>query len=286
LLNLFFQRLTRFAQAHTPEQIGFWLLILLTASLIGLLNPHPSLARTGLSAIQSRGKLIVGVKENLPPLGFRDSQNQLQGLEIEIARQLAVELLGDASAVEFKPLLNQDRLQALFDGEVDLLVARLTTTDARLRLVDFSDPYYVDGAAFLTRADQSDLRLGDLQPQTVAVLNGSDTISTVRALLPQVQLRGVDSYQAGESLLASGAVTAFAADASLLTGLAQENPGYRLLPTLISAEPLAIATPKGKQQQDLRQQVSQAVKRWRTNGWLAQQIGRWGLPIEGLPRSY
>lgn len=285
-LNRLFQRLNLAAQVIWPRRLGFSLVVLLTASLIGLLSAEGSAARTDLSQadlrqIQRRGTLIVGVKDNLPPLGFRNSQNQLQGLEIAIARQLAEELLGDPTAVELKPLLNQDRLQSLFDGEVDLLVARLSITDARLRLVDFSRPYYIDGAAFLTQDSQ--MRLGDLQQQTVAVLNGSDTIPTVRALLPNVRLRGVESYLEGERLLGSGAVAAFAADASVLTGLAQEQPNYTLIPTLISAESLSVATPKGRQHQALRQQVNQAIERWQTNGWLRQQITQSGLPAEGFP---
>lgn len=266
--------------------------MLLTAGLLGLLRPDPGLARSlSLDQIQSRGRLIVGIKDNLRPLGFRNSQGQLQGLEIEIAQQLAAELLGDAAAVELKPLLNQDRLTALLNGEVDLLVARLSITDARLRLVEFSRPYYVDGAAFLTKASSTPARstparspeLNDLQQQTVALLNGSDTIAAVRALLPNLRLRGADSYIEAEQLLAAGEVEALAADASVLTGLAQTQPNYALIPTLISAEALAIATPKGLQQQELRRRVNQAVERWQTNGWLQQQIARWGLPAAGLP---
>jgi len=263
------------------------LLILLSASLV-LLHANAGLARpSALRQISHRGTLIVGVKENLPPLGYRDSQNQLQGLEIEITRQLAVELLGADATVEFKPLLNQDRLAALLNGEVDLLVARLSVTEARLRLVEFSSPYYIDGTAFLTPASSTpehQMRLDDLRQQSVAVLNGSDTIPTVRSLLPDLQLQGVDSYVEAQTLLDAGAVAAIAADASVLTGLTQENPNYALIPTLISAEALGIAMPKGQQYQDLHQQVNQIVERWQTNGWLRQQIAKAGLPAVGLPR--
>lgn len=281
LLNRLFQGTNLFAQAIWPRRIGFLLVVLLTTGLIGLLHADPGMTRGSSLRLNSQGKLTIGIKDNLRPLGFRDSQGELQGMEIEIARQLGVELLGDAAAVELKPLLNQDRLDALFNGEVDLLVARLSATDARLRLVDFSRPYYIDGAAFLTR--NAERRLGELRQQTVAVLNGSDTIATVRSLLPDLRLRGVDSYVEAEKLLAAGEVEAFAADAAVLTGIAQENPNYRLIPTLISAEVLGIATPKGLQHQALRQQVNQAVERWQTNGWLKQQIDQWGLPEAGLP---
>jgi polar amino acid transport system substrate-binding protein len=129
-------------------QVGFSLLVF-------VLGGAGAIHAAELSEIQDRGYLIVGVKDNLRPLGFTDEQpdgqHQLQGFEIDLARQLAADLLGDAQAVEFKPLLNQDRLNALLEGEVDVLIARMTITDARTRLIAFSRPYYVDGTAFLAK---------------------------------------------------------------------------------------------------------------------------------------
>lgn len=235
-----------------------------------------------LDEIRDRGYLIVGVKDNLRPLGFKNSQNQLQGFEIDIARQLATDLIGDGADVEFKPLLNQDRLDALLSGEVDLLVARMSITDARSRLVDFSRPYYIDGAAFVTHNNEIQ-SLRDLRQQTVAVLTGSDTIPTVRSLLPSVRLQGVESYLEAKNLLDSGQVAAFAADATVLSGWVQEYPEYHLIPTLISAESLAVAMPKGAQYDELRREVNQSVERWLTNGWLRQRITTWGLPTDGFP---
>lgn len=251
--------------------------------LLGLLLAGTSSVQAAeLSEIEDRGHLIVGVKDNLRPLGFKDSQNQLQGFEIDIARQLAADLLGDQQAVVFKPLLNQDRLSALLAGEVDVLVARMTITDARTRLVAFSRPYYVDGTAFIARnsAIQS---LRDLQQQTIAVFSGSDTIPSLRSLLPSVRLQGVETYAEAQMLLETGQVAAFASDATVLTGWVQEEPQFHLIPTLISAEALAVAMPKGAQYKDLQQQVNESVSRWQTNGWLRRRISAWGLLAEGFP---
>jgi polar amino acid transport system substrate-binding protein len=256
-------------------QVGFSLLLL-------ILSSTHSADAAELDEIQDRGYLIVGVKDNSRPLGFKDSQDQLQGFEIDIARQLAADLLGDAQAVEFRPLLNQDRLNALLDGEVDVLIARMSITAARARLVTFSRPYYVDGAAFVTR-DSTIQSLRDLRQRTIAVLSGSDTIPTIRSLLPSVRLQGVETYAEAQTLLENGQVDVFAADATVLTGWVQEAPHYHLIPTLISAEALAIAMPKGVQYDELRREVNQAVERWQSNGWLRQRISAWGLLSEGFP---
>ncbi|MEB3358654.1 MAG: transporter substrate-binding domain-containing protein [Synechococcales bacterium] len=230
-----------------------------------------------LSEIQDRGYLIVAVKDSVRPLAYRDEAGELVGLEIDLARQLAAVLLGDANAVQLLPVSNQERFPALLNDEVDLVIARTTVTVPRARIVDFSLPYYLDGTALVT-LDPTAQRLADLATANIAVLYGSTTIDALRSLLPNARLVGAESYQEALAAVAAGEVTAFAADASVLTGWVQENPQYRLLPTLLSGEALAIAMPRGLQYDELRQRVNGAIEQWYADGWLQERINYWGLP--------
>jgi polar amino acid transport system substrate-binding protein len=47
---------------------------------------------------------------------------------------------------------------------------------------------------------------------------------------------------------------------------------------LLSAEPLAIALPKGLQHESLRQAVEQALGQWQQSGWLRSLAQQWSLP--------
>lgn len=235
-----------------------------------------------LKEIKRRGHLIVGVKDNLRPLGFRDQSGELEGLEIDLAHWLAAQLLGDAGAVELKPLTNQERLSALLDDQVDVVIARLTATVSRSRLIDFSTPYYLDGTALVSRNGELQ-SLADLRQQPIAVLTGSDTIAVVRSYLPTADLVGVESYEQAKTLLDTDQAAAFAADATVLAGWVQEYPQYHLVPTLLSAEALAVGMPRGLQYDDLRRQVDAAIVQWQTTGALAERILHWGLPETGIP---
>ncbi len=229
-----------------------------------------------LDTIRRRGYLIVAVKDNLPPLGFQDASGTLQGLEIDLARQLAMELLGRPEAVELRPVTNQARLAALLADEVDVVIARMTLTASRARLVDFSETYYLDGTALITR-DSTIQRVAHLRHRAIAVLEHSSTIAVVRSRLPRAQLVSVRSYQDALTLMEAGQVAAFAADASVLIGWAQGNPNYQVLPERLSGEPLAIAMPRGQRYQSLRQQVNQTLLRLKETGWLGDRIRFWGL---------
>ncbi|MBW4513828.1 MAG: transporter substrate-binding domain-containing protein [Timaviella obliquedivisa GSE-PSE-MK23-08B] len=240
----------------------------------------PVATAADLAEIRERGYIIVGVKDNLRPLGFRNAAGQLEGLEIDLARQIAQDILGNAEAITLQPLTNSNRIPALLADEVDLVIARVTATPSRARLVDFSTPYYLDGTTFIAR---SALTLKDLQQQSIAVLNGSETIAVVRSRFPQARLVGVDSYEAAQELLEANQVSAFAADATVLTGWVQEFPQYYLLPQLVSTAALAVAMPRGLQYEDLRQRVNGAIINWQAQGFLRQSILNWGLPAEGIP---
>jgi polar amino acid transport system substrate-binding protein len=227
--------------------------------------------------IQRRGYLTIAVKDNLRPLGFRDVDGNLQGLEIDLAKRLALDLLGKADAVKFQPVANRDRLSVVFNNKVDLAIARVTATESRARLVSFSVPYYFDGAVIVTK-DAAVSQLSDLANKKIAVIKNSSTIAQVRYYVPKAELVGVNSYQEGRSLTENNTVVAFAADASVLSGWVQEYPQYRLLPTKLSTEPLSVVMPKGLQYDQLRRQVNEAIAKYTAEGWLQERVQYWGLP--------
>jgi polar amino acid transport system substrate-binding protein len=229
-----------------------------------------------LKEIQQRRKLIVAVKDNLPLFGFRDGAGNLQGLEIDIARKLATEIFNNTESVQLIPVANQDRLKVAIDSTVDLTIARVTITATRSRVVDFSRYYYLDGTGIIT--NQANIKTNsDLVGKKVAILNNSTTIATLQYIIPQAKLVGVDSYQQAQELLATGKVSAVAADRSLLIGWRKTDSSYHLFPDKLSTEALGIVIPKGMQYDPLRQLVDRSIERWQTEGWLQQRIQYWGL---------
>ncbi|MGI8500181.1 MAG: transporter substrate-binding domain-containing protein [Hassallia sp.] len=231
--------------------------------------------------IKQRGYLHIAVKNNLQPLGFTNVSGKLQGLEIDLAKALAQDLLGKENAVKLKPVTNRDRMTVVLNNQVDLTIARVTATESRARLVSFSVPYYFDGTVLLTK-DASAQRLADFARRKIAVLKNSSTIAEVKYYIPNAELVGVNSYEEARSLLEKNNCDAFAADASVLSGWVQQYSGYRLLSTKLSTQPLSVVMPKGLQYDELRQRVNEAIARYIANGWLTERVKYWGLPQSEL----
>lgn len=245
------------------------------AIALGAITPQSTMAREW-SKIKSSGELKVAVKDNLRPLGFVDESDEWTGLEIDIARKLAEELLGESDAIELLAVDNQERLQVVLAEQVDIAIARVAITTPRSRIVDFSPYYYIDGTGIITKNIEVKNAVG-LASSKIAVLNNSATIAVVRNKLPNATLIGVDSYQAALELLETNQADGFAGDRSILTGWIQEYPEYQLLPERLSGAALAVAMPKGLQHKELRSQVNRAIANWKKSGWLQERIEYWGL---------
>ena len=243
---------------------------------IALATAPQAIAARELSEIVSEGKLKVAVKDDVRPLGFTDRAGNLVGLEIDIARKLAEELLKNSEAIEFVPVNNTERLQVILEDEVDLAIARVAVTTPRSRIVDFSPYYYLDGTGIVTKNTEIE-NTDDLTQSRIAVLENSATIAVVRNRLPNATLIGADSYQQALELIETDRADAFASDRSILTGWVQEYPTYNLLPERLSGAGLAVVMPKGLQYRELRSQIDSAIAKWKKSGWLEERVEYWGL---------
>lgn len=254
-----------------------WAAVVTLGMVWGVQWSVPLVFAADLETIKARGHVVVGVREHWRPLSFRTPEGELVGLEVDLARQLAQTIFNTPEAVVLKPVTNQERIPALLTDEVDLIIAGLTVTTGRGRLVHFSLPYYLDSAGLLVSGPPWQ-GASQLQGGTLGVLQGSSTLAALRYHLPGANLLPLATYQQGFDALAGGQIDALAADLSVLVGWQQQQQGYRLLPDRLSVEPLAIALPKGQQFRSLHTLVNQAIDGWYTSGWLAQRIDFWGLP--------
>ncbi|MEU2743411.1 glutamate ABC transporter substrate-binding protein [Streptomyces sp. NPDC007095] len=119
-------------------------------------SPAPSSDESGktITAIKQRGYLSVGVDQNSYRWGYRDPNNtakssDLEGFDIDLAHEIAQEILGDPNAVRFHAIPTNQRIPAIKSGQVDMVVRTMTITCSRLKDVAFSAPYFLTGQQVL-----------------------------------------------------------------------------------------------------------------------------------------
>jgi ABC-type amino acid transport substrate-binding protein len=178
--------------------------------------------------VKARGKLIVGVKTDYPPLGFLDKKGVNKGFDIDIAKALSKEFFGNEDAVEFVSVTSENRIPFLRSGKIDVIAATLTITEQRKKDVDFSIPYFITGLTILVRADSKITKYQDLAGKKVATIRGSTGDIAIGELVPDAErLKFERNFEALQALK-ERRVEAFVQDFVLLFNLLQKNPRLKM----------------------------------------------------------
>ena len=209
--------------------------------------PQPGQMPAGstMKAIQDSGKLIAGVDQNTFLFGFRNpTTNQLEGFDIDRVREIAKAIFGDPNAVQFKVLTSNDRIPALRDGKVHVVVRTMTATCTRWQDINFSAIYYVAGQRLLVDQTSKVESLDDLNGQKVCAAEGSTSIKTIdehpAGPIPVQVANWTDCLV----MLQQGQVAAVSTDDTILSGMVAQDPNVKMVGPRFTAEPYGMGIPK------------------------------------------
>ncbi|HIT72085.1 MAG TPA: amino acid ABC transporter substrate-binding protein [Candidatus Fimicola cottocaccae] len=121
-------------------------------------------------------KIIVGLDDTFAPMGFRDENGELTGVDVELANAVSEEL---GIPFEFQPIDWSMKETELNNGTVDLLWNGYTITDERKEVVSFTDPYLENRQIVVTMADSDINSIADLAGKTVAAQDMSSAVDAI-----------------------------------------------------------------------------------------------------------
>lgn len=230
-----------------------------------------------LTKITERGNLIVGVRDDTAPFGFRDKNGNLIGLDIDIAKTIAKNILGDENKINLVPVTASNRIGKLNSGEVDILVATMSITDNRLQILDFSNPYYIAGQAILTKSSSKATRLKDFKGKKLIIVFGSTSEENLRTNVPDIEVLGFKTYNEAYNALKAGKADGIVSDDTILMGYTLNDKSVKLLPKRYSQEPYAVAFRKEKESQRLIEKVDYIIDSMQNTGKLRKLQEKWGI---------
>jgi ABC-type amino acid transport substrate-binding protein len=206
-----------------------------------------SMAMAGtLEDIKARGKLIACVLGDYKPFGYYDAGGKHVGLDLDIARMFAKALLGDENKVELVPVTSAERIPSLQEKKVDMIIATMTITDERRKLVDFSEPYFLSGSLVLTSKSSSIRNLADLRGKTIGLLHGTVQVDDMEELAPTAERVGFDTSDEAVAALKSGQTDAYTDDDMFVITLVHDDAGLKAVGDPFKPRPLGIAVRKGE----------------------------------------
>ncbi|MFC9897956.1 glutamate ABC transporter substrate-binding protein [Nocardia sp. NPDC127579] len=244
-------------------------------------------AGTPMAAIVANGRVRIGVDQNTYLFGFRNpTTGELEGFDIDIAREIAYSLFGDRAKVELRSVTAAERATALRDGQVDLIARTYSATCQRRRDVDFSGVYYRAAQRIAAPAKSGIRSSVDLAGKRVCVATGTTAAGPLFTLPVRMTVLGVTNWTDCLAAIQQGHVDAISADEPILHGLVAQDRHLTVLAESIGSGAYAIGVAKDKP--ELVRFVNGVIERIRVDGsWeriYAAHLSQLG-PSQGPPAT-
>jgi ABC-type amino acid transport substrate-binding protein len=229
---------------------------------------------TGGADTARRGQLVVGIDPDSAPMCFNDG-GQIKGIEADFARMLAKEL---GLKPVFVGLPFSDLRGELSAGRIDIIMAGMSVTEARRRMVDFTEPYTTIGQCVMVRRDRFD-QLGawaaiDHADTRIAVENGTTGEAYARSTFREARVYALPSLDDAIAHLRVGKVDALIHDSAILQWRAKHRPDtFAMVPGERTTEPIAWAIRKGNTR--LKNRVNDILAQWKRDGVVEEVLNRW-----------
>ncbi|MEV5116201.1 transporter substrate-binding domain-containing protein [Peribacillus frigoritolerans] len=227
-----------------------------------------------LAQVKEKDKIVFGVKNDTRLFGLKNpSTGEVEGFDIDIAKALAAEILGDENKVEFKEVTSKTRMALLNNGDIDAIVATMTITEDRKKEVDFTDVYFDAGQSLLVKKGSDIKGIDSLKGKKVLAVKGSTSSINIREKAPEAQVLEFENYSEAFAALKSGQGDTLTTDDSILYGMADEDPSYELVGGTFTEEPYGIAVKKGNS--EFVEELNKALKSLKDSGKYDEIHDKW-----------
>ena len=249
-----------------------FLVILLNVFLITIFfTGCNSKDQTTMEKIEDKGEMTFAMTGGYPPFNFINDDGDLDGFDIDIANALAKEM-----GVKAIPITTawDGIIGGLLSNRFDTIIGSMSITDARLEKVNFTNPYYYDGAQFFTTSTSGINSITDLVDGKVGVVTGTtfhEALSEMDNIGQIMQFESdVDNIMALEQGRIDGLVT------GRFVGLqAPEKYGVDLIPAgdMLYSEKIGIAV--RKEDSDFLDALNKALDTIVKNGTYDEISQKW-----------
>ncbi|WP_412989781.1 glutamate ABC transporter substrate-binding protein [Pediococcus siamensis] len=261
----------------------------LLASMVALLlvlsscGTKKASSQSVLTRAKQTDTIVWGVKADTKLFGLMDvKDSQIKGFDVDIAKALTKQILGSKGKASFIQVSSQTRIPLLKNGNIDAVIATMTITPDRQKVVDFSDHYFNAGQSLLVKKGSPIKSVKDLNKSGTQVLavTGANSVANFEKVAPKAKVLELQDYAQALQALKSGQGKALTTDNGILLGMAVENPGYQVVGGTFTKEPYGIAVNKG--QKAFVKKINQALKEIRKNGEYDRIVKKWFGNIAGF----
>ena len=248
-------------------------LVLASLMLVGMLSACGSAKDDELQLVE-KGKLIMSTNAAFPPYEMKTDDGGFAGIDVEIAQAIA-DKLGLELVIDDMDF--DAALLAVQQGKSDIVMAGVSVTNDRKKVMEFSDSY-ATGIQVVIVKEGSDVTMDNLGEKMIGTQRGT-TGYIYASDTPENDGYGEDhvtAYDNGASAvkaLLNGQVDCVIIDKAPAQEYVKANPGLTLLDGNWVEEDYAIGFGKGNT--ELRDQVNDALKELKEDGTIQKIIDKY-----------
>ncbi|WP_155799363.1 glutamine ABC transporter substrate-binding protein GlnH [Bartonella tamiae] len=116
--------------------------------------------------------LIFATDTAFVPFSFKQGDDYV-GFDVELWDAIAKDM---GVTYKLQPMDFAGIVPGVQAGQIDVAMAGMSITDARAKVVDFSDPYYNSGLLLLVRADSDIKSVDDIDGKIIALKTGTGSV--------------------------------------------------------------------------------------------------------------
>lgn len=241
----------------------------------------PADATAPIEKIEKRGRLIVGVDQAQYLLSFQDPvHSEQRGFEVDIAREIARDIFGDPKAVEFRYVDSSNRLLALQNGTVDIVIRSVSITRERQEQTLFSVPYLDTYTRLAVRRDSGITGPDDIGSRTICTTGNSVSIEEARRHAPDAPKLVARNWTDCLLALQQHQADAIIGDDRILAGIRAQDPFVEVLPDTMHHDHYGVAA--AREEEGIIKRVNATLARIRNDGtwqsiystWFVERVAR------------
>ncbi|WP_213162875.1 transporter substrate-binding domain-containing protein [Kaustia mangrovi] len=226
--------------------------------------------------VMERGTLVVGVKADYKPWGFRDPSGEIIGMEADMAKDVADTMGVD---LELVPVESSNRMQFLEQGKIDLMIATMSDRPDRRKIVGIVLPnYYTSGTNIMAPKALNIESWEDLRGKPVCGKQGAfyNKIVAERYGAEIVAFQG--NSEAKQALRDKKCIAWVYDDSSIMSDLSSgEYPDYEMPLQSEDENPWGLAVPMAEKDCVFGRFMSGMEYNWLASGRLIELEKKWGI---------
>ncbi|GAA0483452.1 glutamate ABC transporter substrate-binding protein [Streptomyces olivaceiscleroticus] len=217
--------------------------------------------------IKKAGRLVVGVDQNSYRWGYRDPDNprNLIGFDIDLAKAIAKDILGPHPHIVYRAIPTNQRIDAVRQRRVDMVVRTMTINCERKAQVAFSTSYFKAGQQVLAPKRSSIDAFDDsLRGKKICTAKGSTGEQQLKREDHGATVMTVPNQLDCLVRLQLGEADAVVTDSALAAGQAAQDPTVELKGEPFSTDMYGVAM--NKEDEDLVRRVNKVLEEYREGG--------------------